>query len=100
MLILYKFEYEVFVLDIIKNDDLDIEDINDLMEVMQFMYERGRYEFVDWLKYVCRVRYLDVCYLVICGFVIMFWFKYMNVCLLWVVCFFFWRVLQLQIWVV
>lgn len=34
MLILYKFEYEVFVLDIIKNDDLDIEDINDLMEVM------------------------------------------------------------------
>lgn len=50
---MYKFEYEVFVLDIIKNDVLDIEDINDLVEVIKFMYERGEFEFFDWLMVKC-----------------------------------------------
>ena len=39
--IMHKTEYEALVLDIIKNDALDIEDTNDLREVTQFMHERG-----------------------------------------------------------
>ena len=41
MPIMHKSEYEALVLDIIKNDTLDIEDTNDLREVTQFMHERG-----------------------------------------------------------
>lgn len=39
--IMHKTEYEALVHDIIRNDDLDIEDSNDLRDVTQFMHERG-----------------------------------------------------------
>jgi len=39
--IMHKSEYEALVLDTIKNDTLDIEDTNDLVEVTKFMHERG-----------------------------------------------------------
>lgn len=94
MPILHKSEYEALVLDTIKNDDLDIEDINDLTEVTQFMHERGRHELADWPKPARRARYLDVCYLATRGFAIMLWFKYMNVRLSRAVCFLLWRALQ------
>ncbi|XP_078352523.1 leucine-rich repeat serine/threonine-protein kinase 2-like isoform X1 [Oculina patagonica] len=41
MPIMHKSAYEALVLDTIKNDTLDIEDTNDLVEVTQFMHERG-----------------------------------------------------------
>ena len=40
--IMHKSEYEALVLDIIKNDTMDIEDTNDLSDVTQFMHERGK----------------------------------------------------------
>lgn len=40
--IMHKTEYEALVHDIIRNDDLDIEDSNDLRDVTQFMHERGK----------------------------------------------------------
>lgn len=48
--IMHKSEYEALVLDTIKNDTLDIEDTNDLVEVTQFMHERGERELSYWLK--------------------------------------------------
>ncbi|XP_068716726.1 leucine-rich repeat serine/threonine-protein kinase 2-like isoform X1 [Montipora capricornis] len=39
--IMHKTEFEALVLDIIKNDPIDIEDANDLIDVTQFMHERG-----------------------------------------------------------
>ena len=56
MPIMHKSEYEALVLDTIKNDTLDIEDTNDLVEVTQFMHERGECgELSDWLKKSCTV---------------------------------------------
>lgn len=48
--IMHKSEYEALVLDTIKNDTLDIEDTNDLVEVTQFMHERGERELSYWFK--------------------------------------------------
>lgn len=50
MPIMHKSEYEALVLDTIKNDTLDIEDTNDLLEVTQFMHERGKHDLADWLE--------------------------------------------------
>ena len=44
--IMHKSEYEALVLDIIKNDTMDIEDANDLRDVTQFMHERGELALV------------------------------------------------------
>lgn len=44
--IMHKSEYEALVLDTIKSDVLDIEDTNDLVEVTNFMHERGKFEFL------------------------------------------------------
>lgn len=51
--IMHKSEYEALVLDTIKNDALDIEDTNDLVEVTKFMHERGEFELSDWLMVKC-----------------------------------------------
>lgn len=53
--IMHKSEYEALVLDTIKNDALDIEDTNDLVEVTNFMHERGKFEFSDWLIVKCAI---------------------------------------------
>jgi len=47
MPIMHKSEYEALVLDIIKNDEYDIEDTNDLRDVTQFMHERGKHGTSD-----------------------------------------------------
>ena len=47
--IMHKSEYEALVQDTIKNDALDIEDSNGLVEVTKFMHERGEFELSDWL---------------------------------------------------
>lgn len=53
--IMHKSEYEALVLDTIKNDTLDIEDTNDLVEVTKFMHERGEFELSDWLIVKCAI---------------------------------------------
>ena len=53
--IMHKSEYEALVLDTIKNDTLDIEDTNDLVEVTKFMHERGEFELSDWLIVKCTI---------------------------------------------
>lgn len=52
LFIMYKIEFEVLVFDIIKNDFIDIEDVNDLIDVIQFMYERGRFSISDDVLFV------------------------------------------------
>ena len=52
---MHKSEYEALVLDTIKNDTLDIEDTNDVVEVTKFMHERGECELSDWLVVKCAI---------------------------------------------
>ena len=54
--IMHKTEFEALVLDIIKNDPIDIEDANDLIDVTQFMHERGRSSTSDDVLFV-RLRF-------------------------------------------
>ena len=53
--IMHKSEYEALVLDTIKNDTLDIEDSNDVVEVTKFMHERGEFALPDWLIVKCAL---------------------------------------------